>query len=418
MGGPCQPNVNVSFPLSRGPRERTSPRHGRSVPLILALVVAVGFAACGSPNPTVSPGHSSVAGTPTATSTATSSGSSDSTPTSSASPWVSPPPTTLVTAFYYLWYGTLAHDGAWRHWNQLSHRPPEDIASSYYPQRGPYSSRDPAVLAAQMTDLRSTGVGAIAVSWWGQNSWDDQSLAALFAAAEAAGIRIAFHLEPYNGQTVASVASDIRYLVGRFGSSPALLRISRPTSASATTTPRPVFYLFAASRLPAADLKASLEALRGTADDSIVMIHSPKASSAVRDGGDGVYTYDAMASPGDFATLVADCRAANVICSPSVSPGFDNRNAVATGQQVQDRQNGARYDAMWQAAISARSEWISVTTFNEWHEGTQIEPAQDFASGSREYQGYQGAYGAAGADAPVAYLRRTAHWVTVFSTGS
>ena len=90
-------------------------------------------------------------------------------------------------------------------------------------------------------------------------------------------MKIAFHLEPYTGQTAASVAADIRYLVGRFGSSPALYRVARPTSASASTAPRPVFYLFAPSRLPAADLKAALGGLRGTADDSIVMIHSPKA---------------------------------------------------------------------------------------------------------------------------------------------
>ena len=61
-----------------------------------------------------------------------------------------------------------------------------------------------------------------------------------------------------------------------------------------------------------------------------------------------------MASPDSFAALVADCQADNMICSPSVSPGFDNRQAVTTGQQVVDRQNGARYDSMWQAAIAAK----------------------------------------------------------------
>ena len=414
MGGPCQPNVNVSFTFVRARRRKSPLTRGRPAFLAVILLAAVGLAACGSTPPTATSWHSDVAGTPTASSVP----SPDTSPSPSASSFSGPPPSTLVTAFYYLWYGTLANDGAWRHWNQLSHTPPDNIASSYYPLRGPYSSRDPKVLAAQMTDLRSAGVGAIAVSWWGQGSWDDQSLSGLFAAAEAAGIRIAFHLEPYAGQTAVSVANDVRYLIGRFGSSPALLRISRPTAASGTAVARPVFYVFAASRLPSADLKASLDSLRGTPDDSIVMIHSPKASSAAKDGGDGVYTYDALASPADFATLVSDCRAANVICSPSVSPGFDNTNAVATGQQVVDRQGGARYDAMWQAAISAGSEWISVTTFNEWHEGTQIEPARAFVSGARTYQGFDGAYGVAAADAPDAYLRRTAHWVQLFTGGA
>ena len=413
MSEPCQPNVNVSFTLA--PVRREEPPRRRWIPVLLAAVIvaAVGLAGCGSTAPTATSSHSAVA----ATSTATSVASPDTTPGPDASPSSSPTPTTLVTAFYYLWYGTPAHDGAWRHWNQLNHQPPDDIASSFYPLGGPYSSRDPAVLAQQMSDLRATGIGAIAVSWWGQGSWDDQSLDALFTAATAAGIRIAFHLEPYTGQTAASVAADIRYLIGRFGSSPALLRVSRPTAASDSSAPRPVFYLFAASRLPAADLKASLEGLRGTPNDAIVMIHSPKASSAAKDGGDGVYTYDALASPADFAALVSDCRSQKIICSPSVSPGFDNHQAVATGQLFVDRQNGARYDAMWQAAISAGSEWISVTTFNEWHEGTQIEPAQQFTGGARSYTGYDGTYGAAASDAPDAYLNRTAHWVRIFEAG-
>ena len=369
------------------------------------FAAAIGLAAC-SAGVTVVP----YPGTPTPPASDPSSGASPtSNPNSSGTAAL--PASQRVTAFFYLWYGTLEHDGAWRHWNQNTHQPPGDIASQFYPERGPYSSRDPAVLEAQMADVLSARIGVIAVSWWGQGGWDDQSLAALFAAAEYAGVQIAFHLEPYSGQTAASVAADIRYLVGRFGSSPALYRVARPTSASSSTALRPVFYLFAPSRLPAADLKVALGGLRGTADDSIVMIHSPNAASAVRDGGDGVYTYDPLASPDSYAALVAGCQADNLICSPSVNPGFDNRQAVTTAQQVIDRQNGARYDSTWQAAIATKPEWISVVSFDEWHEGTQIEPARDFTAGSRTYTGYEGAWGTTGTDAPVAYLRRTAYWV-------
>jgi hypothetical protein len=169
--------------------------------------------------------------------------------------------------------------------------------------------------------------------------------------------------------------------------------------------------------MPAADLKAALGGLRGTADDSIVMIHSPTATSAVRDGGDGVYTYDPLASPDSFAALVAGCVADNLICSPDVSPGFDNREAVTTGQHFIDRQNGAHYDAMWQAAIATKPEWIGIVSFDEWHEGTQIEPAADFNGGARTYAGYEGAWGATAADAPNAYLARTAYWVGKYTAG-
>ena len=416
----CQRGVNASLAFLGGPRR---PKGLRGWParaaLALAVAAALGLAACGSPVVTSPLATSSASAVPSASFSPNPSLSptTNTSPNASANPTFPPSPSTKVTAFYYMWYGTPTHDGAWRHWNQNAHQPPDDIASQYYPERGPYSSRDAAVLAAQMADLRTAGVGVIAVSWWGQGSWEDKSLEALFAAATAGGIEVAFHLEPYAGQTAASIVADIRYLLGRFGSSAALYRVSRPTSASASTAARPVFYVFAPSRLPASSLKAALRGLRGTADDSIVMIHSPNAASAVRDGGDGVYTYDPLASPDSFAALVAGCRADNLICSPDVSPGFDNRQAVTKPQQVIDRQNGARYDTMWQAAIATGPEWIGVVSFNEWHEGTQIEPARDYAAGTRTYLGYEGAWGVTGADAPDAYLARTAYWVATYSQG-
>jgi hypothetical protein len=316
-----------------------------------------------------------------------------------------------VTAFFYPWYGTQAHDGKWIHWNQLKHVPPDDIASSFYPARGPYSSSDPATIAEQMQQLRDARVGVICVSWWGQGSIEDQVLPTLFSFAAVAGIKITFHMEPYQGQTAASIAADIHYLLARYGTSPALYRASRPTSGDASTAPRAVFYLFASSRLAPADLKAAISGLRGTPDDSIVLVHSPKAISATRVGADGVYTYDAIASPDALAGLVADCKTARLLCSPSVAPGFDNREAVATGIMVVDRAGGVRYDAMWQSVLDAGAEWVSVTTFNEWHEGTQIEPARSYTAGTRTYESYDAAYGTSGADSQTAYLARTAYWV-------
>ena len=126
----------------------------------------------------------------------------------------SPPPQldARVVAFYYPWYGTPAIDGIYQHWSQDGHTPPDDIASSYYPARGLYSSSDKLVLAAQMDEIRGAGIGEIAVSWWGQGTPEDQRLPAVIAAAHADGIQVAVHLEPYAGRTVASTVADVAYL--------------------------------------------------------------------------------------------------------------------------------------------------------------------------------------------------------------
>ena len=60
-----------------------------------------------------------------------------------------------VAIFYYPWYGTVAVDGSWQHWQQNGNDPPASIASNWFPVRGVYSSSDVAVVRAQMREIAS-----------------------------------------------------------------------------------------------------------------------------------------------------------------------------------------------------------------------------------------------------------------------
>jgi hypothetical protein len=74
---------------------------------------------------------------------------------------------------------------------------------------------------------------------------------------------------------------------------------------------------------------------------------------------------------------------------------------------------------MWRAAIAANPDQVTITSFNEWHEGTQIEPAAPAGwHGRYHYGGYDGAYGLYGTAATVAYLERTSYWSRVFRSTS
>ena len=50
-------------------------------------------------------------------------------------------------------------------------------------------------------------------------------------------------------------------------------------------------------------------------------------------------------------------------------------NARPATLRVHDRDNGKTYDRMWRGAIRAAADVVTITSYNEWHEGTQIEPA-------------------------------------------
>ena len=74
---------------------------------------------------------------------------------------------------------------------------------------------------------------------------------------------------------------------------------------------------------------------------------------------------------------------------------------------------------MWRSAIAAGADEVTITSFNEWQEGTQIEPAAPPARrGAYRYGSYDGAWGLAGRAAESAYLDRTAYWAGIFRARS
>jgi hypothetical protein len=292
-------------------------------------------------------------------------------------------PSARVGIFYYPWFATPLTDGRYAHWQQGGSAPPASVSSSFYPVRGPYSSADALVLDAQMREIAAAGVGTVITSWWGRGSLEDDRLSQVIEAARANGLDVAAHLEPYGGRTVASTESDIRRL--------RLLGISD-------------FYVWDSSSLADsewAELNERLEGVRTFANTNL-----PGKAAAGRF--DGLYTYDVLLFQGAmFPRMCGQARRLGLLCAPSVGPGFDARRATGD-TRVRSRRNGATYDAMWRGAVRAHADLVTITSYNEWHEGTQIEPAR---AGHRGYESYKGAWGLRGAAAETAYLDRTAYWV-------
>jgi hypothetical protein len=156
-----------------------------------------------------------------------------------------------VHAFFYLWYGNPETDGAYKHWNHelLPHwnehtrkqyptdvrfQPPSNIHAPFYPQRGPYSSASRDTLQAQFEEMKSASIEVAAVSWWGrpdqpgttdtQGVSTDAMIPTVLAAAETAGIKVSFHLEPYHGRTAKTIRLDLAHIQNKYGASPALCR--------------------------------------------------------------------------------------------------------------------------------------------------------------------------------------------------
>jgi glycoprotein endo-alpha-1,2-mannosidase len=292
-----------------------------------------------------------------------------------------------VAVFYYPWYGTPAQDGAWQHWDQNGHEPPDDVYSRYFPAGGPYSSADPSVVERQMTEIAAAGIDEVVVSWWGRGSVEDQRLPLVLAAAHRHRLQVAIHLEPYPDRSPSTVALDIAYLAS-WGIRDFFVYHPRDFAASdwqPVTQGKPVgVRLFAGTEL---------------------------VGFAAAAGFDGFYTYDFMDYGGaKFVRLCAQAHARHLLCGPTVGPGYSGLRAGESSLVLSPRRNGATYDLLWQAAIAARPDMITIASFNEWGEGTQIEPAATH----RGYPSYNGSWGLTGVAAQTAYLTRTLYWTTRF----
>jgi hypothetical protein len=289
------------------------------------------------------------------------------------------PPKSAI--FFYPWYSSMRHDGGFAHWTQNGHQPPLDLASQYFPLRGAYSSADPRVLRDQMRDIAGAGVDEVVSSWWGRGSREDLRLPAVIRAAKRVHLRVGVQLEPYAERTPASVGTDIAYLRG--------LGI------------RDV-YIYRSGDFAAEDWWPVTRQPNGMR----LFAQTGRVGFAARAGFAGFYTYDILVYDGaKFGRMCEQARAAGILCAPSVGPGYEA--VAATGDtRVKLRLAGGTYDSMWRAANDAGADIVTITSYNEWSEGTQIEPA---GHGGR-YESYDGAYGLHGRAAERAYITRTKYW--------
>lgn len=311
-----------------------------------------------------------------------------------------------VHIFYYDWYGAPPFEPGYVHWTQGNHTPPEDIGSNYYPKLGPYSSADPAVLKQHMAWLRQARVGVITLSWWGRNSYEDNRAKAILNAAAMAGLKVNFHLEPYKDSTPESFLQDIAYITRRYGRHPAFYHYNN----------KAVFYFFESNRHSAAAWRSVNDQLHDYGQPCILLAQTTDLAFIQAAAFDGGYTYDGLApfKHPDFLLswtreIAPRFKAAHKLFIPSVGPGYIDDRAVPNGATEPDAAKtrnlgqGSTYDAAWAAALATNPPFVSITSFNEWHEGSQIEPAA-----SKEIPGYTYPPYPGGEDQ---YLTQTASWV-------
>lgn len=83
-------------------------------------------------------------------------------------------PAKKIMAHYMPWYQSQPISGFWGwHWHMNHFSPPDTLASHYRPLLGPYDSKDPHVLASQALLLKFAGIDGVIIDWYGiETFWD------------------------------------------------------------------------------------------------------------------------------------------------------------------------------------------------------------------------------------------------------
>ncbi|XP_014915734.1 glycoprotein endo-alpha-1,2-mannosidase-like protein [Poecilia latipinna] len=345
-----------------------------------------------------------------------------------------------VHIFYYLWYGSPSMDNQYIHWDhplvphwdpkiaashaQGRHTPPEDIASSFYPELGPYSSRDPKVLESHMAQIEAAASGVLVLSWYPPGVADDHGeptedlVPAVMDAAQRHSIKVAFHIQPYKGRTDQSMHDNIKYIIDKYGNHGAFYRFR-----TSTGQVLPLFYVYDSYLTPPESWTELLTAkgsqsIRGTPYDGVfvaLVVEERHKHDILASGFDGMYTYFASngfsfgSSHQNWKAIKEFCDANNLLFIPSVGPGYvDTAVRPWNNHNTRNRVNGRYYETSLQAALSVRPEIVTITSFNQWHEGTQIERAVPKKTMARLYLDYL-------PNQADHYLQLTRQWAETFN---
>ncbi len=283
-----------------------------------------------------------------------------------------------VLAFYYPWYGNPATSGRWLHWQGPHGEAPRQSPTLNHPTLGLYDSHDPAVIAAHVAEAKTAGITALIVSWWGIGSFEDRALPLILDAAAKAGLLVTVYLEQQK-DGAAGAARDVAYLLRTYAAHPAWLAVAG----------RPVLFLYlqALRDLPASDWR------HAAGHAFLVGDVSPREAAQFAAWApfmDGIHVYvlapyikgmtpAQMTAWADRTYPAWQRQIGDRLFCATVIPGFDD--TLVPGRPgprpTVDRHGGETYRVLWDAAIRHRADWVVVTSFNEWHEGSEIEPSRE-----------------------------------------
>ena len=282
-----------------------------------------------------------------------------------------------IYAHYMPWFVSPSASGVWNHWTMSANAVnSSNFASWYHPLTDAYASNDPDILDYQCLLMKYAGIDGVMVDWYGTQQKNDypqneENTRALLKAIEKAKLKFAIVYEDAtldgldDGGKQTQARSDMQYLNTDYfksdsyvknGDQPLLLCFGPQQ----LTTPKG--WNFAFGTLATKPQFIVLNGFSGRANDAN-------------------YT----TSQGEFLWVnpnptYGDAKNFGMYIGGAM-PGFHDHykeSGQGSGYTTYDREDGQLFERQLSAAKNAGLDWVQISTWNDYGEGTIIEPTTEF----------------------------------------
>ena len=280
-----------------------------------------------------------------------------------------------VLAFYYTWYTSSTWCSC-----QMSDLPTVQ-----------YNSSDDVTIDRQLTEAANAGITGFINSWWGAGDQTDTNFAKLLAHSAtleqktgyAFTSTIYFETDAPALSGMSNIVNGLRYVIAHYSSNPNFFHWHG----------KPVLFFW--DPLGNGRTLAMWAAIRSEVDPNNSMIWSAEGvDTSLLSVFDGLHLFSAAywgilqgninAIDEGFRMKIDAYNAAHStqkIWAAGVLPGYDDtRIPGRKGTYVVPRNDGATYRESWMGAIASKPDWVTITSFNEWFEGSMIEPSVHYGN--------------------------------------
>ena len=254
-----------------------------------------------------------------------------------------------------------------------------------------YVSSDDATIDRQVIEAANAGITGFVSSWWGPGDQTDSNFVKLLAHSATLQNNTGYHFASsiyfesdapaLSGQ--ANIVNGLSYLISHYSNDSHFFHWNG----------KPVFFFW--DPLGGGRTLAEWAAIRAQVDPNNATIWSAEGvDTSLLTVFDGIHLFsggywgiqhgDMPQVDQGFRSQVSAYNAAHgtqKIWAAGVIPGYNDTLVPGrTGTYIVPRNNGSTYQQSWAGAMSSQPDWITITSFNEWFEGSMIEPSVTYGS--------------------------------------